>query len=70
MTTQTKPKPKLDDGAPPIWPPLAHIERKSAGPLREGKLALCGAKLMGIRLTDATKVCEECIKIARKELSR
>jgi hypothetical protein len=68
--TETKPKPVLSDGTMNQWPPLAHIERKSAGPLREGKLALCGAKLMGIRLPDATKVCEKCIEIARKELSR
>ena len=68
MSTITEPKPKLDDGTMNQWPPLAHIERKSDGPLREGKLALCGAKLMGIKLPDATKVCEKCIKIARQEL--
>jgi hypothetical protein len=68
MSTSTEAK--LDYGTMNQWPPLAHIERKSDGPLREGKLALCGAKLMGIPLDDAHKVCEECIEIARKELSR
>lgn len=64
--TKTKPKPKL--GSPSDhWPPLAHIERKSDGPLVEGKLALCGAKLMGIRLPDAAKVCEKCLEVLRKE---
>jgi hypothetical protein len=69
MSTSIETKPQL--GSPSDhWPPMAHIERKSDGPLREGKLALCGAKLMGIPLDDAHKVCEECIEIARKELSR
>ncbi len=66
--TKLAPTPKTSDGAPPCWPPLAHIERKSDGPLVEGKLALCGAKLMGIKLPDAAKVCEKCIRIAREEL--
>jgi hypothetical protein len=67
MSTSIETKPQL--GSPSDhWPPLAHIERKSAGPLREGKLALCGAKLMGIPIDSAHKVCEQCIKIARQEL--
>jgi len=69
MSTSTETKPQL--GMPSDqWPPLAHIERKSDGPLKEGKLALCGAKLMGIPLDNASAICEKCIEIARKELSR
>jgi len=69
MSTKTITKPMTSDGAPPIWPPLAHIERKSDGPLVEGKLALCGARLMGIHLNDATKVCTKCVRIAKRELN-
>jgi len=67
-STELDTKPMTSDGAPPQWPPLAHIERKSDGPLVEGKLALCGAKLMGIELNDATKVCTKCVRIAKQEL--
>jgi len=70
MTTTTETKPKTGSGAPPIWPPLAHIARKPQGTVKEGDLALCGAKLMGINLPDATKVCTKCIRIARQELNR
>lgn len=69
MATQLDTKPSL--GTPSDqWPPLAHIERKSDGPLVEGKLALCGAKLMGIPLDNASAVCEKCIEIARRELGQ
>ena len=69
MSTTTDTKPSI--GTPSDhWPPLAHIERKSDGPLVEGKLALCGAKLMGIPLDDASKVCTKCIEIAKRELNR
>lgn len=70
MTTSTETKPRLEDGTMSQWPPLAHIVRKKPGTIKEGDLALCGAKLMGLNLPDATKVCEKCIKIARQELSR
>lgn len=66
MSTTTDTKPKLDDTIGQ-WPPMAHIERKSDGPLKEGKLALCGAKLMGIPLDDASQMCEKCIAIFKRE---
>jgi hypothetical protein len=68
MSTTLEPDTKLDDGTMNQWPPLAHIARKRPGTVREGDIALCGAKLMGLNLNDAHKVCEECIKIARQEL--
>lgn len=64
---KTLTKPSTTDGLTQ-WPPVAHIERKSDGPLREGKLALCGAKLMGIPLDDAAKVCAKCERILKEEL--
>ncbi len=48
-----------------VWPPLAHIFDHSKGEVKEGDLALCGAKLMGLHLPDATEVCKKCIRIAR-----
>lgn len=66
MTTETEVKPKLSDGSIGEWPPLAHIVRKGADP-KEGDKALCGAKLMGIPLDSATKVCAKCIEIVKME---
>ena len=69
MSTKVEDKPQL--GSPSDhWPPMAHIERRSDGPLVEGKLALCGAKLMGIPLDSASKVCERCVEIAKQEMNR
>jgi hypothetical protein len=69
MTTKTRPAPQLGD---PIgeWPPLAHLVRKDQLPAKEGDIALCGAKLMGINLDTANKVCEKCVRIARQEMQR
>lgn len=71
MTTETiiAPEPMLGD-APPCWPPVAHIRDKRKGELKEGALALCGAKLMGLDLegTPVHDVCDKCVEIARKEL--
>ena len=69
MSTETLVEPKLGD-APPCWPPVAHIVRKENRPVKEGTLAVCGAKLMGIDLkgTDVGKVCEKCVEIVKKEL--
>lgn len=69
MSTQldTRTDERLDTGN--IWPPLAHIIRKENQPAKEGDLAICGAKLMGLDLPDAKKMCKKCIEIARRELN-
>lgn len=62
------------DEAPPSWPPLAHLIRNEDKPVKEGTIALCGAKLMGIelgRLSQASgKVCEKCEAIFLKEANK
>lgn len=67
--TETDVQPDLGD-APPCWPPKAHIIRKKDQPAKEGTIALCGAKLMGIDLDNAAanQVCDKCVAIARKEM--
>jgi len=72
MTTETKTKTQAGSGTGNCWPPKAHIERKSDGPLVDGKLALCGAKLMGISLqgTRTPKVCAKCVAIRDRELGQ
>lgn len=67
MTTETKTKPKAGGGGLDQWPPLAHIVDKRDGAVKEGRKALCGAKLMGIELPDAAEVCQKCIR-ERKRL--
>lgn len=59
--TQTQTEPALD--TPTQWPPIAHIARKKPGTVKEGDVALCGAKLMGINLDSAYEVCEKCKNI-------
>lgn len=66
MTTELDDAPALDE-APPQWPPVAHLVEKRQ-PIREGMIALCGERLMGIPLDDAQAVCEECVEIARRRL--
>jgi hypothetical protein len=72
-TTEPEVKPDLGE-APPCWPPVAHLIRKEDEPAREGTIAICGAKLMGIdlgRLHQAragTPVCKKCLDILAKEL--
>lgn len=61
--TETQTKPTTD--TPTQWPPQAHIAKKAPGTVQEGDVALCGAKLMGINLDDAHKVCEECVRILK-----
>jgi hypothetical protein len=67
--TQALPKPVTDDPLS-CWPPKAHIVRKKDLPAKEGTIALCGAKLMGMDLKgDVQKAtCDKCLKIMRKEL--
>lgn len=69
--TETIAEPTLE--APPAsWPPVAHIIRKKDYPPREGTIALCGAKLMGVDLKNmaADNVCGKCSEIMRKETSQ
>lgn len=64
-TIDVETRPALD-GAPPCWPPVQHIIHKRDMPAREGTLALCGTKLMGIDLgplRNATgEVCAKCVE--------
>jgi hypothetical protein len=57
--------------APPCWPPVQHIIHKRDEPAREGTIALCGAKLMGIDLgplRNATgEVCAKCVEAFTRE---
>jgi len=67
--TETKP---VDIDAPPCWPPVAHIFRKKDGPVREGMLALCGERMMGIDidLASAQNICQKCLEIAKREVTQ
>ena len=48
------------------WPPEAHLVERWQQPVKEGTIAICGAKLMGIDLQHVDcKVCEKCLEIAR-----
>lgn len=66
--TATDTETKLQDPCD-HWPPLAHIARTPPGTVKKGDEALCGAKLMGLDLDDAHKVCEKCLEILKEELS-
>lgn len=68
MTTETITEPKTSDGGLDQWPPIAHYaaDKRPDQTVEEGDLALCGAKLMGINLDSAHKVCEECKRILRE----
>lgn len=75
VTTITEPEVQPDLGeAPPCWPPLAHLIRKEDEPVKEGSIALCGTKLMGIdlgRVRNAganVKICEKCRQVFEREL--
>jgi len=70
MTTETITKPVLDDGTLTCWPPKAHIIRKEDQPAKEGTIALCGAKLMGMDLKgDVTKAtCDKCLKVLERKM--
>lgn len=53
-------------GAPPDnWPPIAHIARK---PITEKSVALCGEKLMGLVLNEATQYCQKCVELFKEEM--
>jgi hypothetical protein len=77
MTKETITEPvtkPMTDEVPPSWPPIAHIIRNEDRPAKEGTIAICGTKLMGIdlgRLNEVSgKVCEKCTEVLRKELER
>lgn len=57
--------------APPTWPPVQHIIRNEDKPAKEGTIALCGEKLMGLDLgalrNARGKVCEKCIEVFERE---
>lgn len=75
MTTTTEPVVEpLTGNAPPCWPPVQHIVRNEDKPVREGTLALCGEKLMGLDLgalrTASGEVCAKCLEAFRREAER
>jgi hypothetical protein len=67
MSTETEPN--LAE-APPAWPPVQHIVHKDDLPVKEGDIALCGEKLMGLYLGMLPEgrgpVCGKCLEAARK----
>ncbi len=64
MKTETKTK--LDDGTLDQWPPLAHMIQREDVPAKEGTIALCGAKLMGITLPAGSTTCKKCIEVYKQ----
>ena len=75
MTKETLIEPvtePMTDEVPPSWPPVAHIIRNEDRPAKEGTIAICGTKLMGIDLGNLNnvsgKVCEKCVEVLRGEL--
>lgn len=67
MAVETKPE--LTEDVDTHWPPLAHLVEWENYPPKEGDIALCGAKLMGIGLQGTSgrkKVCSKCLEIQRE----
>lgn len=60
--------------APPCWPPVQHIVRNEDRPVKDGTLALCGEKLMGLDLGSlrnaSGEVCSKCLEAFRREAER
>lgn len=69
MTQETLTEPATADPLT-CWPPKSHIVRKEDLPAKEGTVALCGAKLMGMDLQGNTlkAQCDKCQEIMRREL--
>lgn len=67
--TQTQVQTDVDIGC---WPPVSHIIRREDIPPKEGTVALCGEKLMGIDLQGDTRKasCKKCLEIMRRELKQ
>jgi hypothetical protein len=69
-TIEVEPRSATDE-APPSWPPVQHIIHKRDRPAREGTIALCGAKLMGIDLgplrSVTGEVCPKCVEAFKRE---
>ncbi len=61
---ETKTKPKTDKSIGDVWPPLAHITRDD--PVTDKSFAICGARLAGIELFNATKLCKKCLEIVER----
>lgn len=71
MTTETETLPELE--APSQWPPVLHLVHKKDLPVKDGTIALCGEKLMGINVPGnpaTTQVCKKCAEIRRKVLGQ
>lgn len=66
--TDTKPTADVSSGTPDQWPPVAHVWRKTGKPIKESDVALCGAKLMGIPLPNATKICAKCAELLKNHV--
>ncbi len=68
--TQTVPETEQLDEVITQWPPKAHIVRLEDLPVKEGTIALCGAKLMGMDLKGNVlkAACGKCLEIMRREL--
>ena len=60
------------EAPPDCWPPVAHIYDKRTGPLKEGAIALCGKKLMGVDLGNmaAEKICPKCDDVFKEEMRK
>lgn len=69
---ESQTEPRLDGGVPSSWPPLQHIIRNEDLPAREGSIALCGTKLMGIDLGPLVKahgkLCGKCLEVLKQEI--
>lgn len=67
--TEVETKPSVDGTVPPVWPPETHLLRKKDLPVKEGSIALCGAKLMGLDLrgTSVQNVCKKCLETRKRE---
>lgn len=63
---QTETQTEVEGATLSQWPPVAHIARGTDP--QEGDKALCGARLMGIKLDEAAVQCEECVRIFRGEV--
>ena len=66
--SKTATKPETTSDTLSQWPPQAHIaEVKNGEVVKEGDVALCGVKLMGLDLKNIAQkaVCKECMAIAK-----
>lgn len=68
--TCTETAPKLADDVGTHWPPVQHLIHKKDRPVKEGTIALCGTKLMGLDLGPMIEakgpVCVKCLKFFKE----